>query len=299
MAKKLVHIVDDLPELGGATPPVMVYALEGFLDAGNATALATQHLLAQDSGRIVASFDIDSMYDYRARRPALTFEENTYVDYAAPRLVVRLCRDLRGTPYLILSGPEPDFRWEGFAQGVREVVDKLHVRLSVSMGAVPMAVPHTRPVLVTNHANREGLIIMENVWKGQIRVPASAVSVVEHRLGEWGEDAMGFVVHVPHYLANVDYPAASVKLLEAVQTATGLEWDLAGLQALAESAAGEIGSQVGDNDEVARVVSGLERQYDAFHTDSETLPLADPKDLPTAEELGAEFEAFLAGLDDE
>lgn len=296
MAKSLVHIVDDLPDLGDARP-ALIYALEGFMDAGSATALAVQHLLGHDAGRVVASFDIDAMYDYRARRPALTFEEHAYLDYAAPRLVVRLCHDSLGTPYYLMNGPEPDFRWEGFAKGVAEVVKKLDIRVAVAMGAVPMAVPHTRPVLVTNHANRSGLLVMENVWKGQIRVPASAVSVVEHRLGEWGQDAMGFVVHVPHYLANVDFPAASVKLIESVELATGLEWELASLEVVAESASAEIAEQIRDNDEVAEVVAGLERQYDAFHTEAETLPLADPAELPSADELGAEFEAFLAGLE--
>lgn len=299
---ELVHIVDDLPDFGttGEVGLVMVYALDGFLDAGSATAIAMQHLLAADAGRVVASFDVDSMYDYRARRPPMTFHEQTYTEYDAPRLVVRLCHDSDGVPFLLMSGPEPDFRWEAFAAAVRTVVGRLGVRLSVSLGAVPMAVPHTRPVIVTNHATDPALLIRENLWKGRIRIPSSAVAMVETRLGEWGEPAMGFVAHVPHYLAGVDYPAASIELLTSVETATGLRFDLAPLRVLAESAAGQIASQVEDNDEVKQVVGDLERQYDLFRdslADGETLPLAEAKDLPTAEELGAELEAFLAGLD--
>ncbi len=303
MAKpgKYVHIVDDVPELAAlwedANGPVMVFALEGFLDAGNATRIAVQHLLTQDQGRVVASFDIDSFYDYRARRPGMTFAEDRYRDYDAPRLVVRLCHDSLGSPYLLMSGPEPDTHWEAFARAVRDVVEKLRVRLTVSMGAVPMAVPHTRPVMLTNHATSSDLLIQENIWKGQIRIPASAMSMLELRLGEWGHDAMGFVAHVPHYVANLDYPAASVRLVESVEVVTGLQWELDALQLLADSQGSEIAGQIADSDEVREVVSGLERQYDAFHTDDETLPLAEERELPTAEELGAEFERFLAGLD--
>ena len=300
-ARRFVHIVDDVPELSAlwaeANGPVMLFALEGFLDAGGATRTAMQHLLAQDQGRVVASFDIDAFYDYRARRPGMVFAENRYRDYDAPRLVVRVCRDTLGEPFLLMHGPEPDTHWEAFARAVREVVEALQVRLTVSMGAVPMAVPHTRPVMVTNHATSQDLLIQENIWKGEIRIPASAMSMLELRLGEWGHDAMGFVAHVPHYVANLEYPAASLRLLESVEVVTGLQWDMAPLQVLSESQSAEIASQIADSDEVRDVVAGLEQQYDAFHTEDDTLPLAEERELPTAEELGAEFERFLAGLD--
>ncbi len=158
---RFVHIVDDVPELEALAEagqgPVLLHALDGFLDAGNAAALATKHLLAQSSGPVVASFDVDAFYDYRARRPPMTFVENRYQDYEAPRLVVRLLHDRLGTPYLLLHGPEPDTHWEAFAAAVRTVVEHFDVRLSVALGAVPMAVPHTRPVMLTNHATRNEL----------------------------------------------------------------------------------------------------------------------------------------------
>jgi hypothetical protein len=299
---RYVHILDDVPELDAMEQgPVLVYSLDGFLDAGNAAALATQHLLDQSSGRVVASFDIDAFFDYRARRPPMTFSENRYEGYEPPRLVVRLNHDSLGEPYLLMTGPEPDTHWEAFALAVRAVVEKLRVRLAVSMGAVPMAVPHTRPVMLTNHATDPDLLIAENVWKGQIRVPASAQALVELRLGGWGHPAMGFVAHIPHYVAQLDYPAASATMLESVEVVTGLEWDLSAIEAAGQAKMVEIAAQVEDSAEVQEVVSGLEQQYDAFHRptveDAEALPLAEEKDLPTGEELGAEFERFLAGLD--
>ncbi|HET6627211.1 MAG TPA: PAC2 family protein [Nocardioidaceae bacterium] len=301
-ASRFVHIVDDVPELEGRSDgPVLIHALDGFLDAGNAANLAAQHLLAESTGRVVASFEIDDFYDYRARRPPMTFAENHYESYETPRLVVRLNHDTAGTPYLLLHGPEPDMHWEGFAQAVRAVVEHFGVRLSVAMGAVPMAVPHTRPVMVTNHATSARLLIQENVWKGQIRIPASAQALLELRLGEWGHDAMGFVAHIPHYVAQFDYPLASATLLESVEDVTGLQWELEDIRAAGQAKLAEISVQIEDSDEVRDVVHGLEQQYDAFHRadpgDGSTLPLAEERNLPTGEELGAEFERFLAGLD--
>jgi hypothetical protein len=302
-----VHIVDDVPELDelreAGAGPVLVHTLDGFLDAGNAGSLAAQHLLTTDPGRVVASFDVDSFFDYRARRPPMTFVEDHYADYEPPRLVVRVMRDALGTPYLLLHGPEPDTRWEGFAAGVREVVEHFGVRLTVGLGSVPMAVPHTRPVMLTNHGTSPDLLVQENVWRGQIRIPASAQSLLELRLGEWGHPAMGFVAHIPHYVAQFDYPSAAATMLESVEVVTGLEWDLTPLESAGAARMAEIAAQIEDSAEVLDVVSGLEQQYDAFHrpatsgSEDTALPLAEERNLPTGEELGAEFERFLAGLD--
>ena len=312
-----VHIVDDVPELtsgGGTSGPVLVVALDGFLDAGSAGRLAVDHLTSRaarpgpsgrdEPGRVVASFDIDAFFDYRARRPVMLFIEDHYEGYVAPRLVVRLEHDRRGTPYLLLHGMEPDTHWEAFASGVRAVVQHFDVRLVVSMGSVPMAVPHTRPVMATNHASRPELLLHENIWRGRIQIPASALSMLEVRLGEWGVDAMGFVAHVPHYVAQLDYPAAALKLLEGVEVVTGLEWDLEALSTQAADRDAEIGKQVEESSEVTELVAGLEQQYDLLAGaagreagDGGELPLAEERELPTAEELGAEFERFLAGLD--
>ncbi|MCW2784302.1 MAG: hypothetical protein JWP74_819 [Marmoricola sp.] len=305
---RFVHIVDDVPELEGLSDgPVMVTILDGFLDAGNASALAADHLLESSSSRVVASFEVDEFYDYRARRPPMTFLEDHYAEYDAPRLVVRLLHDLNNAPFLLLSGPEPDMRWEGFADAVRKVVEHFEVRLTVSLGSVPMAVPHTRPIQLTNHATSKRLLISSNVWAGEIRIPSSAQSLLELRLGEWGHDATGFVAHIPHYVAQFGYPEAAAAMLTQVGAVTGLTWDTSELDTAAEERRTEIGSQVADSDEVRAVVHGLEQQYDAFHLGGPNLlddagdplggALSSEGELPTGDELGAQFEEFLAGLD--
>jgi hypothetical protein len=300
---RYVHIVDEVPELGepvAGAGPVLVVALDGFLDAGNAGRLAVDHLLGTDPGRVVASFEIDAFFDYRARRPPLRFVEDHYEGYTPPRLVTRLQRDLHGAPFLLLHGPEPDTHWEAFARSVREVVEHFAVRLTVSLGSVPMAVPHSRPVMVTNHATRPELLMSENIWRGVIQVPSSAAAMLEVRLGEWSHDAMGFVAHVPHYVAQADYPAAGAKVLECLEVVSGLQWDLEPMNVAARTREVEIAQHISDSPEVAEVVSGLEQQYDAFsRADDSGLPLAEERDLPTGEELGAEFERFLAGLDED
>jgi hypothetical protein len=297
---RFVHIVDDVPELEDlADGPVMMVCLEGFLDAGSASQLALAATTGDGQGRVVASFEVDEFFDYRARRPPMSFIEDHYTDYDAPRLVVRLSHDARGVPFLTLTGPEPDIRWEAFAEAVRRVIEHFGVRLVASLGAVPMAVPHTRPVQVTNHATSQRLLIEENVWRGELRIPSSAVALLELRLGEWGLDACGFVAHIPHYVAQFQYPDAAIALIERVSRVTGLHWQVGALVTAGEEKRAEIAAQVEGSDEIRQVVTGLEQQYDAFHRALERDEdlLAEDGEIPTGEELGAQFEQFLADLD--
>jgi hypothetical protein len=299
---RLVHILDEVPALEGLESLTMVVALEGFLDAGNSAGLAARHLTSlADGGSVVATFDVDQFHDYRARRPAVSFVRDHYASYDAPRLVVRLLRDAGDTPYLLLHGPEPDNRWEAFCRAVHEVVERLQVTLVVSMGSVPMAVPHTRPIAVTHHANDPSLIAGANPWQGELRVPSSAQALLEIRLGEWNRDAQGFVAHVPHYLAQLDYPRASLVLLEHVERSGRLTLDLTALRTVAEEREEEIARYLAANSEVEDVVASLERQYDAFaqaEAEGSNL-LAEDQPIPTGEEIGQQFEAFLAGLEDD
>ncbi|MEZ5191500.1 MAG: PAC2 family protein [Nocardioides sp.] len=163
-----------------------------------------------------------------------------------------------------------------------------------------MAVPHTRPIAITPHANRAELLTFDSPWQGELRVPSSAQALLELRLGEWGHDALGYVAHVPHYLAQLEYPRAAVHLLEHVERGGRLMIDLTELRSSADDRDGEIARYLEANGEVQDVVAGLEQQYDAFRTAEEAGSglLADDQPLPTGDELGREFERFLAGLDD-
>jgi hypothetical protein len=299
MESRLVHIVDDVPESTGLDELTMVCVLQGFLDAGSAAMLAADHLETIDGGRVVATFDVDQFHDYRARRPAMTFVRDHYEQYEAPRLVVRLHRDSADVPYLLLRGPEPDIRWEAFCGAVRTVVETLNVSRVVGLGAVPMAVPHTRPITITPHATQPELLTSEALWRGELQIPSSAQALLELRLGEWGHPALGYVAHVPHYLAQLEYPTPAIALLDHLEVGGRLTVDLTALRDRQLTCDAEIERYLGDNAEVQEVVAGLERQYDTFQEAADTglgLPMAD-QPLPTGDELGHQFEQFLAGLD--
>jgi hypothetical protein len=275
--------------------PALLQAMSGFVDAGSAVKLAREHLLSTGEPQVVARFDIDELLDYRSRRPIMTFVEDHWEAYDEPELALHLLRDDAGNGYLLLAGPEPDLQWERFIVAVTGLIQRLGVRLTVGMTAIPMAVPHTRPTGVTAHATRKDLVDGYHPWLQKVQVPASVGNLLEFRLGRHGHDAVGFAAHVPHYLAQNEYPAAAETLLTAVSRASGLALPTGPLQEAAETFRTTVDEQVARADEVAAHVRGLEEQYDVLMRSREDHGLlADGTPLPTAEELGAELERFLA-----
>jgi predicted ATP-grasp superfamily ATP-dependent carboligase len=281
------------PDLDGA---VLLHYLDGFIDAGAAGRLLTAHLLGSLEHEPVVTFDVDRLIDYRSRRPPMTFDKDHWEEYDAPELAIHLARDQAGTPFLLLNGPEPDHEWERFISAVTGVSGKLGAELVVGYHGIPMGVPHTRPLGVTAHGTKPDLIVGSRPVVDRLQVPGSAASLLEFRLGEEGRAAIGFAVQVPHYLAQAAYPAAAVTLLECVSRATGLSLPDEALRDAARRTDEEIARQVEGSEEIAELVEALERQYDAFVSASQDGgSLAEQaENMPTAEELGAQFERFLA-----
>lgn len=288
----LYELEPDLPALDA---PVLVQALDGFMDAGGAKRLAREHLLQVHGSRVLATFDVDALLDYRARRPAMTFDVDHWADYADPQLAVHLAHDAEGTAFLVLAGPEPDVQWEAFTGAVRSLVEKLGVKTTVGLSSIPMAVPHTRPLGVIAHATRPEMVSGYERWVGTVQVPSSAGDLLEYRLGQAGHDAAGFAVAVPHYLAEAEYPAAALSLLGSVALLSGLTFTTDALEASAEQVRVQVDETVRGSDEVRGVVEALERQYDAYLSGAGRSLLAQMGgSLPSAEEIGDELEAFLA-----
>lgn len=275
--------------------PVLIHALEGFTDAGHAAKLAAGHLKAALDSELVASFAIDELLDYRSRRPAMTFKTDRFTDYCEPELSLYALRDSLGTPFLLLTGLEPDLKWERFVAAVRLLSERLGVRRTVGLGSIPMAVPHTRPVTLTAHSSNKELIADITPWVGEVRVPGSAAGLLEYRMAQHGHEVLGYTAHVPHYLAQSDYPQAALSLLEQVCKSCGLALPMTELVERATTVNTSIAEQVVESEEVAAVVAALEQQYDAFIAAQENRSLlARDDDLPSGDELGAEFERFLA-----
>ncbi len=287
--------------LGDLRASALLVSLGGFVDAGQTQRLLTDHVLATLPHTVVASFDIDQLLDYRSRRPTMMFDRDRWATYTDPTLLLHRVTDADGKPFLVLSGHEPDYQWERVVEAIRALIGALGVTLTVSIHGIPMAVPHTRPIGRTAHATTPSLIGEHETVFGPLQVPGSLSALLELRLGESDHDALGFAIHVPHYLAQAQFADAAVVGLESFVAATGLNIPAEALVAMAGLNRAEIAEGIAGSDEVTQVVEALERQYDTYieALEKPSLLATDLQDLPTADEIGAEFEQFLRAQTDE
>src|SRR6202012_5182130 len=288
--------IDETPEVSGtdADGMALLVYLEGFMDAGAAGRLLTEHLLDAFEHTTVARFNTDRLLDYRSRRPLMTFDGGKWESYDAPELTVFKLEDAEGKPFLLLTGPEPDHEWEAFVSAARTVAERLGAGPMITFFGVPMGVPHTRPLGVITHATRPGLVTSKTELPSKLQVPAAASALMEFRFGQANRDALGFAVQVPHYLSQAAYPTAALTLIDAVSEAAGLALPVLELREATDRTNTLIARQVAESAEVAELVQGLETQYDAAVEHEVDNLLAEGEEMPTADELAAQFEQFLA-----
>ncbi|HEU0205356.1 MAG TPA: PAC2 family protein [Pseudolysinimonas sp.] len=279
----------------------LVAGLTGFADAGSAVSQFSQYLLDTLEVREIATFDADALLDYRARRPTIFFDQDHLTEYTPLKLSLYLVKDELGQPFLLLTGFEPDFQWERFTEAVLQLVDTYQVKDTTWVHAIPMPVPHTRPVGVTVSGNRLDLIDSLSVWRPRTQAPGNALHLLEFRLSELGHPTAGFVLLVPHYLADTEYPLAAVAALESISAATGLIFPTEQLREENRAFLAKVDDQVEGNQELQRLVGTLEARHDSYMEDNPLpSPLMDESgELPGGDTIAAELEKFLANRRDE
>jgi hypothetical protein len=263
---------------GRLTSPVLIVALDGWVDAGSAATMAAA--LIAVGGRVVATFDADRLFDYRARRPTLEIVDGRLSELEWPEFRIRHVRAV-DRDVLVLSGPEPDYRWPSLARAVSEAAGALGVQQWISLGAIPAAVPHTRPVPILGTASRPDLLRgdVRAGPTGLLRVPAALVSVLEMRAAADGIDAVGYFAQVPHYVSG-PYPAASLALLTAVERHLDTTFD--------HGILGDEVDQLRTRLDTATAVDENTRSY------VERLEaMVDEERLPAGDDLISEIEQFL------
>lgn len=286
------------PIVPGGLP--LIAAMSGFTDTGATVAQLSEHILNTLEAQTVIRFDLDELYDYRARRPSMFFDGERLGDYSPPVLEVALVKDDGGRQFLFLHGVEPDFRWNAFVDAIKRIVAEFEVSSFSWVHAIPMPTPHTRPIGVTVSGNRSELTEAMSVWRPQTQVPTNAVHLLEYRLAEMGVPTVGFVLLIPHYLGDTEFPDAPVRAMECLTAATGLMFPTDELREAGRVFAHRVNEQVADNQELAQLISSLEKRHDEYMEGStvrSSLVDADGS-LPDADQLAAELERFLANRPD-
>jgi len=285
-------------EAGVTSGIVLVHGLTGFMDAGSGGRIAIKHILDTLENRPVAFFHIDGLYDYRARRPKTLFDSDHYESMEMPHLTLSEVTDAEGQKFLLLHGVEPDLGWQSVVRSIIELIRTYGVRMTVGIHAIPWPAPHTRPVEITAHSSDPELLGIHQPWVGQVEIPGSMSGLIELNLGQQKLPAVGYAAHVPHYLANSEYPKAALALLDQISLNTGLMIPRDDLREAAKNMDSQINEQISAVDENREVVESLEQQHDDVMKSRQELT-ADPQgNLVSGDDLAQAFEQYLADLDE-
>lgn len=289
-------------ESNEAAGPTLVISMQGYADAGHAVEGASNHIKAALENTQVATFNSDELIDYRSRRPSVQMSAGEITDVDSIEIDMRVVRDSKGSSFLLLSGPEPDLRWEAFSKAVADLADKFNVGETICLYGAPMAVPHTRPLVVSGHSNDRELLSKLFTIDTKWTVPGSAQMMIERELHKRGRKVAGLTAHVPHYLAQSPYPTATYQLLQSVADVAKLEFPMKSLELDIQRVNQQLAEQTVGSEEITHVVTQLEQYYDTelskYRESHPNAMMPGESQVPSGEEIGEAFENYLAALDD-
>lgn len=288
MADSLLHWSAEVPAL---RRPVMVVALDGFIDAGEAGSAAAMFLRHRWTAEPVATFDRDTFLDYRARRPTTVIDGGVLrrVEFDELQVLVAEVPDAAHDA-VFLIGPEPDMRWEQWCAAVVRLCRDLGVEAVLGLGAYPAAAPHTRPVSIASARNAvAGDLVPGTEPVPGYTGPVGAQVALLHRMGESGIPAVGLWAEVPHYIAANAHPSSVLALVEAISRTFGVAVDVEELRMAALAHTAQIDEAVGEHPDAAEMVRRLEAHVDAGGATEQ---------VPSGDDLAAEIERFLSDRSD-
>jgi hypothetical protein len=273
----------------------LLAGLSGFTDAGAALSQFSEHIFENLDTTQLIRFSNDELIDYRSRRPVMFFEKDHIEDYEPANLGLYLVHDEVNQPFLFLHGYEPDFKWEAFTNAVLRLLKRYQVKDVTWLHAIPFPIPHTREIGVTVSGNRKDLIAQVSEWKPQTQVPGNVLHLLEYKIAATGMPVAGYVLLTPHYLADSEYPQAAVTAFELISASTSLVFPTDELRDEGQKFIKKLNDQVEENPELQKMIASLEQGYQNEKSGPSRAPIRKPVvKMPTAEEIAAELEDYLA-----
>ena len=280
----------EFAELKELDKPVLILALDGWIDSSGIAHSAKESLLSKAEIYTMVKFDTDRLLDHRARRPVLHLNEGVVENLEWPSIELLHIEGLEGPDACVLHGPEPDHDWKVFTDAVTNICYGLDVSLVIGLGAYPAAVPHTRPTRLSCTASSIEMAAKLDFVTASIKVPAGLQAVIEAEVALAGTPAIGLWAQVPHYLSTGPYPPATVALLEGLREISGIWNRDFKLDQNALNTRSRLDQLIGNNEEHLTMIEKLEIAYDELN---------DPgSSLPSGDDLAEELQNFLRSQDD-
>src|ERR671932_1030275 len=268
--------------------PVLIAAFQGWNDAAEAASLASSTLGEAWGAKQFGSFDGEEFFDYQTVRPQIRLIEGVTrtVEWPENHLSATRVEALGGRGVILLSGPEPNFRWRAFSQAVVDLARELDVRLVVTLGALLADVPHSRPVSVAANAQDPSLVENLGLSASRYEGPTGITGILHRYCAGKGLPAVSFWASVPHYLPSVPSAPAALALLRNLSKLLGGGVDTTHLERTSENYQRQVSAAVAQDPDLTSYVQMLEERYD-------TRAEGDIMNLPSGEELAHELERFL------
>jgi proteasome assembly chaperone (PAC2) family protein len=272
----------------GLRAPALVCAFKGWNDAGEAATSAVAFMGASLDAARFATIDPEEFVDFQNTRPQVKLVEGRTRRVEWPEWEVYEARvPLAPRDLVILTGPEPSYRWRTFSQQVVELAEALGVQMVVTLGALLADVPHSRPVGVTAHASDPALVERLSLQAPTYEGPTGIVGVLQTACAEAGMPAASLWAAVPHYVAVAPNPKGALAILRRLESLVGVTVDASDLESAAVDYERQVTRAVELDPEVQAFVERLERAADAEEGPT------DLSQIPSGDVLAREFQRFL------
>jgi predicted ATP-grasp superfamily ATP-dependent carboligase len=274
---------DRRPEL---RKPALICSFQGWNDAAESASSALRYLATQWDAEDFGAIDPEEFYDFQVTRPTVTLTEGLTRKIEWPELSLSSAR-LEGSDrdVIFLVGAEPNLRWRTFSETIVQAAQELGVELVISLGALLADVPHTRAVQITgiaaNADQADELGFSQTRYEG----PTGIVGVIHDACARAGIVSASLWAPVPHYVASVPSPKASLALIHQVERLLEVDIDLSALEEAATEYERRLDEAVASEPEVRALVERLEQQMDESEIQF--------GDLPSGDSIAREFQRFL------
>jgi proteasome assembly chaperone (PAC2) family protein len=247
--------------------PVLVVAMTGWVDAGLAGSSAAQDIIdGMSAPRRFATYDLGDTADLRTTRPIARLDDGMTRRIEWPTLSFVAGRASRDV--VVLTGPEPCVQWQRVTEDIVGVAERLEVRTAFTLGAMPAAVSHRRPVPVLATATSRSLAQEVGALRGDYHGPTGLQSVLQVALGEAGIDGVGLWAQVPHYVSGTPSPPAARALLERLRDLASVAVDLRDLDRRVERYLVQVEAGLAERPDVAEMVAAIDEEEEEISGDA-------------------------------
>lgn len=273
----------------GLRAPALVCAFTGWNDAGDAASAALRFFGASLSATRFATIDPEEFFDFQATRPRIKLVDGDTRELEWPCIEIYVARVPRAPRDLILlSGPEPTFRWKAFTRLIVDLAEALGTQLVVTLGALLADVPHSRPVGITGLSSDEGLVERLGLMPTDYEGPTGITGVVHAACHDEGLPSASLWASVPHYVAAAPNPKAALALVRKLEALVGVSVDAEELEEASEEYERQVSLAVQSDPDVQAFVERLEKAAEEEEGEQD-----DPTQLPSGDVIAREFQRYL------